>query len=342
MHAIERNDAEPSERLSQLQSLWGTSLPESAAGQFVSAPPSTDPASLQFPSARSLVPERADLSQEQREMAAPIADRAKPERAKPGQKEADSSRTESPGDLRQMRPRVDVREADQSVARSSRDLASPDRAEKSEEDVGSSPSELPGPSPQVRPPVDLSRKQRAAVSSTERRRSADADIVSPQVRPRADRPGKQPSGAPLPARRGDRDNADDQDASGLRTQLPAGQAPSPREPTLRNPTDKRPDGLNPEKVIDSGAGARERGVQRELVPAREVRAVSPRPPPSRTLPAARPPKNPPAAPSINVTIGRVEVRATLPARVPSSAGRAASPIMNLEEYLRQRAGGNRP
>ena len=334
LHPIERNDPEPSNRLSQLQSLWRTTSAEPVAGQFVPAPPNTGPASLQFPSTPSLNPPRG-----QHDMAAPSGDRGNAERAKTGAREADSSRTESPGASRQMRPRADVRDADQSVARSSRDRATPDRTKTSEESAGSSLSELPGPSPRVRPPVDLARKQRTADSSTERRESTDAVSVSPQVR-RAEHPGKQSSGAPLPARRGDQDSADDQDAGGLRTQLPSGKAPSPREPAPRNPTNKHPDGLNPEKVID--LAARERGLHREHVQGRDVRAVSPRPPPSRTLPAAPPAQNPPDAPSINVTIGRVEVRATLPARAPSPAPRATSPIMNLEDYLRERAGGNRP
>jgi hypothetical protein len=41
-----------------------------------------------------------------------------------------------------------------------------------------------------------------------------------------------------------------------------------------------------------------------------------------------------------VTIGRVEVRANLPA-APSKAPRASAPVLNLDEYLRQRAKGNR-
>ncbi|HWS54785.1 MAG TPA: hypothetical protein VN228_11690, partial [Pyrinomonadaceae bacterium] len=46
-----------------------------------------------------------------------------------------------------------------------------------------------------------------------------------------------------------------------------------------------------------------------------------------------------AAPTVNVTIGRVEVRA-VPAPPAPAARRAASPPhMSLEEYLRRRAGG---
>jgi hypothetical protein len=332
--ASERRD-----RLSQLQSLWRTGSPEAVTGQFVPAPPKTDPASLQFPSARSLGPERADLSQGQRERAASIGHHASAEKPKTGKEEVDASRTESPGALRQMRPRVGARAEDRSVTQSSRESAAPDRAERSEEGVDSSRSKLPGFSPQVRPPADFPSEQQTAVPAMEDRGSADAVGASPQVRPRADPPGKQPNGAPLHARRTNLDRADEQGADELQTQLPPGQAPSQRGPVPRRSTNKHSDELAPQKIIPLGAS--ERGLHRDLVPGRDVRAVSPRPPPSRPLPAPRSPKNTPAPPSINVTIGRVEVRATLPPRAPSQAPRASSPIMNLEEYLRQRAGGNR-
>ncbi|HEU5330776.1 MAG TPA: hypothetical protein VFU78_21970, partial [Thermomicrobiales bacterium] len=47
-----------------------------------------------------------------------------------------------------------------------------------------------------------------------------------------------------------------------------------------------------------------------------------------------------AAPSIQVTIGRVEVRA-VPAETPARAARPAPPTLSLEDYLRQRNGGRR-
>lgn len=43
-------------------------------------------------------------------------------------------------------------------------------------------------------------------------------------------------------------------------------------------------------------------------------------------------------PTIQVTIGRIEVKATPPAP-PSKKQRPAAPVMSLEEYLRRRAGG---
>jgi hypothetical protein len=47
------------------------------------------------------------------------------------------------------------------------------------------------------------------------------------------------------------------------------------------------------------------------------------------------------AQSIHVTIGRVEVRATIPPPVRSRPQTAPAPVMSLDEYLRQRAAGDR-
>ncbi|MBP1468351.1 hypothetical protein EYB53_021750 [Candidatus Chloroploca sp. M-50] len=48
----------------------------------------------------------------------------------------------------------------------------------------------------------------------------------------------------------------------------------------------------------------------------------------------------PPMPTIQVTIGRIEVRATAPAR-PTRTERAMPSVMSLDEYLRQRDGGRR-
>lgn len=65
-----------------------------------------------------------------------------------------------------------------------------------------------------------------------------------------------------------------------------------------------------------------------IIPARQTA-----PPASHTLsePAA-------TAPTINVTIGRIEVRATQ-GRAPAQAQRSAPEVMSLEEYLRRRSRG---
>lgn len=54
------------------------------------------------------------------------------------------------------------------------------------------------------------------------------------------------------------------------------------------------------------------------------------------------PARPESQPTVNVTIGRVEVRASLPASSRSSAQNSESPkLMGLSEYLRQRARGGK-
>jgi hypothetical protein len=45
------------------------------------------------------------------------------------------------------------------------------------------------------------------------------------------------------------------------------------------------------------------------------------------------------APTIHVTIGRIEVRATPPPVSAQSKSRPAAPVMSLDDYLRQRGGG---
>jgi hypothetical protein len=60
--------------------------------------------------------------------------------------------------------------------------------------------------------------------------------------------------------------------------------------------------------------------------------------PARLIPS---PAAPESAPSIQVTIGRIEIRATPPP--PSNTQpRPGPPILTLDEYLRQRNGGDRP
>lgn len=88
-----------------------------------------------------------------------------------------------------------------------------------------------------------------------------------------------------------------------------------------------------------------------LEPAAAVDAEAPRyesiqsPAIRPVMPADRifPPHVPPAAavvpPTIHVTIGRVEVRATPPPAARARPQAAGAPVMTLEEYLRQRASG---
>ena len=80
-----------------------------------------------------------------------------------------------------------------------------------------------------------------------------------------------------------------------------------------------------------------------------IKLLAPKnPPPQRDIPprtraAARAEakrRQEPAAPIINVTIGRVEVRATTPANGKSHEARPSGPRLTLEDYLRSRGKGN--
>jgi hypothetical protein len=75
-------------------------------------------------------------------------------------------------------------------------------------------------------------------------------------------------------------------------------------------------------------------VKPRLVPA----PPAPAPPSAAIQPA---PALPEPAPIIQVTIGRIEVRATPPSAQPARAARAGGPAMSLDEYLRTRNGGSR-
>ncbi|MFZ3168357.1 MAG: hypothetical protein WA130_12130 [Candidatus Methanoperedens sp.] len=53
------------------------------------------------------------------------------------------------------------------------------------------------------------------------------------------------------------------------------------------------------------------------------------------------PKSSSSTPTIQVTIGRIEVRAITPPVAPAQRSRAPSPTLSLNEYLKQRNGGQR-
>jgi hypothetical protein len=310
--AIEQQNQEPADRISRLQSLWKTT------------------------SAKPATPFAAGLSQ---------AGVTSPESA------------ELPGASRQVRLRIDPAGKPQSVARSSepRGTAGTD---KTEEGAAALQPELPGASRQVRPRVDLPEKQQSIVPARKHRETADAATTeeegagalqpelpsaSPQIRPRLDLPRKDQSVARSsePRGTGGKDKTNEEDAGALRPQLPPDHRTSTSggsKPEPPGPTENRPHEGRAEKTIELIAP--ERYAHRELTRARDVRAVSQRSPSPRPPAVAPQPKNPPVAPSINVTIGRVEVRATLPP-APSKTSRASAPILNLDEYLRQRAAGRR-
>jgi hypothetical protein len=73
--------------------------------------------------------------------------------------------------------------------------------------------------------------------------------------------------------------------------------------------------------------------------AEPIAAIAPRLEPLAPVkPMGLPPVEP--QPTIHVTIGRIEVRATIPA-APAALKAAPTPRLTLDEYLRQRNGGGR-
>ena len=68
-----------------------------------------------------------------------------------------------------------------------------------------------------------------------------------------------------------------------------------------------------------------------------IQRVEPATPPPLPPVPARPQSEP--APSIRVTIGRIEVRAAMPPERPTSRLKAQAPTLSLDEYLKQRNGG---
>ncbi len=98
-------------------------------------------------------------------------------------------------------------------------------------------------------------------------------------------------------------------------------SPSHREPT------PKPD-IAPRATAEIG-----------LPPARNQRKIDPMlllSPKADRRNASPPATEAEPAPSIHVTIGRVEIRAETPAAPPRKAERGASPVMGLEEYLRRK------
>jgi hypothetical protein len=96
----------------------------------------------------------------------------------------------------------------------------------------------------------------------------------------------------------------------------------------------RPPGPREEvRMVVQGVPGREARANPEPVPAAEARTRR-ESKSAPTLPTR------PAEPAIQVTIGRIEVRAETP-RPPVTPMRVASPILRLEDYLRQRSEGRR-
>jgi hypothetical protein len=90
----------------------------------------------------------------------------------------------------------------------------------------------------------------------------------------------------------------------------------------------------------SGSEASEIVYQRHILVDRSADPGANRANPTATT-RATPVSQAEAEPEIHVSIGRIEVRATVDAQ-PSRKSQPASPVMGLEEYLRRRGGGGAP
>lgn len=137
-------------------------------------------------------------------------------------------------------------------------------------------------------------------------------------------------------------------ADGVSVSAPraAGREPAPASPAPATNAAGQSHPAAPEVVPPSAAGGlAPQPAVRPATAVPEVSSTRPRVVPVQTRRAARetPPPQAPAdaGPTIQVTIGRVEVRATTsPAAQPT--GRPASPIMTLEEYLRRKTERGNP
>jgi len=213
------------------------------------------------------------------------------------------------------------------------------------------PAQVPN-APNVRPGVDQSARQPGTAPPSERYGTAagtarnedgaarpdlrNASSVRPHVSPSE----KHPSAAPSSEQHTTADVAKtDEQGAAHQPLLPTEQTPGESKSIFRDPTENRAHQVRAEKIIEMIAG--ERGPQREPTQSRDVPAISRRPLSPRPFASRQQLKNPPVPPSITITIGRIEVRATPPPPARSQPARASAPITSLDEYLRQRAGGDR-
>jgi hypothetical protein len=143
---------------------------------------------------------------------------------------------------------------------------------------------------------------------------------------------------PQPSARPTREAAVGRDVPPVARPEPALAIPSTARPAVR--TDRSSQARAPEET----------SARRDVSTTVRTTAVVVRPPmPTLSRPAARrseppPPaigrETPPAvAPTIQVTIGRIEVRATPAPASPARGPRSTTPALSLEDYLRQRSGG---
>lgn len=128
-------------------------------------------------------------------------------------------------------------------------------------------------------------------------------------------------------------------------------APSPVQPVEPNRSAVRLPIFNPPLVAvqNTTAGSKESSSANDLFLGQDppmFRQITDNMPLSLIRPAIQAveaemirPAAPTSPPVIQVTIGRIEVRATAPVNPPSTQARQKSPVMSLDEYLHQRGGG---
>ena len=318
--AVEQPRPESSDRSSRLQSLWHP--PPESSRQFATT--SSKPGSVA--SAQSAV--WPDVSSHfQPHIDAPAKQPS--ENAVRDEESARASPTQFLSIESQARRRADVPLKQQSEAAPKEFRGAADTSKTNQDGVDSSGPVLASGSQRIRPRA--TPKEQSEPLPAGRHGSPDAAVASERggnaSRPeplRASTEIRPPVELPVPA---------------IHPRPTALITPSTSEPVPVSATRTSSRALRPEKVMELKPVERES--HRRLTSGRDVHAISPRPVSQRFHAPAQQAGSPPVTPTINVTIGRIEVRATPPPRAPEPAPRTPAPVMSLDEYLRQRAGGNR-
>jgi len=157
--------------------------------------------------------------------------------------------------------------------------------------------------------------------------------VQAQIPRSVDRRGNEESVAQSTLRRGD-GNGTTQEKPRLPDEQTQG-PPDANKPVPHRSTNDRPHESGAKIIEITTAG---RDPRRELIKAREVHSVLRPGDPRKPIALPLQPKNSSGATSINVTIGRVEVRAVPPPTQRRDKSKTAAGL-TLEDYLRRRSKG---
>lgn len=184
-----------------------------------------------------------------------------------------------------------------------------------------------------------------------------AHFVQPPVDPQtADRPAGVPPNAqaPQPQTVQARSNDQQQAAPAVHFVQPAASPAPLRSDKTAQPAPQLISAIVPAQAVnDPGASSAIEG-SRPVRESARVGSITPGPPiegriasavervrAAQNRAAAAHPHTAPAAPTIQITIGRIEVRATQPPAAPQRRAAASSAAMSLDDYLRGRNGGGR-